>query len=88
VSDCVRVFRVVRGSPHPASGHVDSFASLLIRPAAFADTKFLSPFPKRLKSPHNINRSPACHLNSRQFVKFVATESVFHPCPSVAKAIV
>jgi hypothetical protein len=37
---------------HPASGHVDSLASLLIRPAAFADSKFLSPFPKRLKSPH------------------------------------
>jgi len=54
----VRVFGVVRGSPHPACGHVDSFASLLIRPAAFADSKFLSPFPKRLKSPHNINPSP------------------------------
>jgi hypothetical protein len=44
---------VVRGSPHPASGHVDSLASLLIRPAAFADSKFLSPFPKRLKSPQS-----------------------------------
>ena len=47
---------MVRGPPHPASGHVDSFASLLIRPAAFADSKFLSPFPKRLKSPHPLRR--------------------------------
>jgi len=43
-------------SPHPASGHVDSLAALLVRPAAFADSKFLSPLPKRFKSPHPMRR--------------------------------
>jgi hypothetical protein len=50
------VVRIFRGSPHPACGHVNSLAALLVRPAVFADSKFLSPFPKRLKSPHRMRR--------------------------------